>query len=98
MLSEAGEAERVKLGGAVTVSVTVVFCWMPPPLPVTVTGYVPTGVLEPTVMVMIELPEPGAGIGFGLKLTVVPDGTPEADRLIALLKPPLIVVVIVDVP
>ena len=71
---------------------------MPPPLPVTVMGYVPVGVLDPTVMVMVELPEPGAAIGFGLKLTVVPDGAPEADRLIALLKPPLIVVVIVDVP
>ena len=77
---------------------TIVFCWMPPPLPVTVMGYVPVGVLAPTTMVIVELPDPGAGIGFGLKLTVVPDGIPEADRLIALLKPPLIVVVIVDVP
>jgi len=47
---------------------------------------------------MVELPEPGAGIGLGLKLTVVPDGTPDADRLIALLKPPLMVAVIVEVP
>ena len=54
--------------------------------------------LAPTVMVMVELPEPGAGIEAGLKLTVVPDGIPEADRLIAPLKPPLIVVVMVDVP
>ena len=83
---------------AVTVSVTMVFCWMPPPLPVTVMGYVPVGVLPPTVMVMVELPEPGAGMVCGLKLTVVPEGTPEAERLIALLKPPLIVVVIVEVP
>ena len=71
---------------------------MPPPLPVTVMGYVPVGVLPPTVMVIVELPEPGAGIGLGLKLTVVPDGMPDADRLIALLKPPLIPVVIVEVP
>ena len=55
-------------------------------------------VLEPTVIVIVEVPEPGAGIGLGLKLTVVPDGMPEADRLMALLKPPLMVVVIVDVP
>ena len=61
-------------------------------------GYVPTGVLAPTVMVMVELPAPGAGIVVGLKLTVVPEGMPEADRLIALLKPPLMVAVIVDVP
>jgi len=83
---------------AVTVRVTVVVCWMPPPLPATVMGYVPGTVLLPTVMVMVELPPPGAGIGFGLKLTVVPDGIPEADNVMALLKPPLIVVVIVDVP
>ena len=56
------------------------------------------GVLAPTVMVIVELPLPGAGIGLGLKLTVVPDGIPEAERLIELLKPPLILVVIVDVP
>src|SRR5208282_2419600 len=100
MLSEAGEAEIVKFGCccAVTVSVTVVFCWIPPPLPVTVIGYVPTGVLLPTVMVIVEVPAPGAAIGLGLKLTVVPEGMPDADRLIALLKPPPIVVVIVDVP
>ena len=54
--------------------------------------------LAPTVMVIVELPEPGAGIGLGLKLTVVPDGTPEADKLMELLKPPLMAVVIVDVP
>ena len=49
-------------------------------------------------MVMVDCPEPGAGIVCGLKPTVVPVGTPEADRLIALLKPPLTVVVMVDVP
>ena len=98
MLSEAGEAEIVKFAAAVTVSVTVVLCWIPPPLPVTVMGYVPVGVLPPTVMVAVELPEPGAGIGSGLKLTVVPEGTPEADNAIALLKPPLMVVVMVEFP
>ena len=54
--------------------------------------------LAPTVMVMVELPAPGAGIVLGLKLTVVPVGTPVADRLIELLNPPLTVVVIVEVP
>ena len=43
-------------------------------------------------MVMVELPEPGAGMVCGLKVTVVPEGMPEADRLMALLKPPLIAV------
>src|SRR5271157_5868127 len=100
MLTEAGEAEIVKLGcaPAVTVSVTVVFCCTPPPLPVTVIGYVPVGVLLPTVIVIVELPAPGAGIVLGLKLTVVPDGAPEADSAIALLKPPLIAVVIGGAP
>ena len=54
--------------------------------------------LDPTVMVMVELPDPGAGMVLGLKLTEVPEGTPAADRLIALLKPPLMVVVMVEVP
>ncbi len=54
--------------------------------------------LAPTVMVMVELPEPGAGIVCGLKLTVVPVGTPVADKVIELLKPPLTLVVMVDIP
>ena len=54
--------------------------------------------LAPTVMVMVEFPEPGAGIGLGLKLTVEPDGTPEADSVMAPLKPLLPVVVMVEVP
>lgn len=58
----------------------------------------PVAVPAPTVIVMAEVPEPGAGIVVGLKVTVVPDGTPEADKLMELLKPPLTVVVIVDVP
>lgn len=53
---------------------------------------------EPTVIVITEVPEPGAGMLAGLKLIVVPDGAPEADRLIALLKPLLTVVVSVEAP
>src|SRR5271157_944206 len=49
-------------------------------------------------MVIVELPDPGTGIGLGLKLTVVPEGIPDADRLIALSNPPLTSVVIVEVP
>jgi hypothetical protein len=56
------------------------------------------GVLEPTVIVMVERPEPGAGMEAGRKRTVVPVGMPLADSAIALLKPPLIVVVMVEVP
>ena len=70
---------------------------MPPPLPVTVIGYVPTAVLVPTVTVIVEFTAPGATIVLGLKLTVVPAGIPAADRPIALLNPPLIVLLIVHV-
>jgi len=56
------------------------------------------GVLDPTVIVMVETPLPGAGIDSGLKLTVVPDGAPEADRLMELLNPPLEVAMMVEVP
>ena len=50
------------------------------------------GVFDPTVTVIVELPSPGAGIVPGLKDTVVPEGTPDADKLIEPLKPPPIVV------
>jgi hypothetical protein len=59
---------------------------------------VPVAVLDPTVIVIVELPAPGAAIELGLKLTVVPLGAPVADRLMTLLNPPLTVVVIVEVP
>jgi hypothetical protein len=40
IVSDAGAAEMVKFGWPpmVTVSVTVVVCWMPPPVPATVMG------------------------------------------------------------
>lgn len=86
------------MGEAVTASVTVAVFWIPPPFAVTVMGYVPVDVLDPTEIVMVEVPDPGAAMVLGLKLTVVPDGAPEAERLIELLNPPLTVVEIVDVP
>jgi hypothetical protein len=52
----------------------------------------------PDVIVIVEVPAPGAGMVLGLKLTVVPDGIPVAERAIALLNPPLIAVVMVDDP
>ena len=56
------------------------------------------GVLAPMLRVIVEVPEPGAGIVLGLKLAVVPDGIPAAVSAIELLKPLVIAVVIVDVP
>ena len=58
----------------------------------------PTGVLAPTLIVIVELPDPGAGMLAGVKLTVVPDGAPEAERLIELSNPDWMVLVVVDVP
>jgi hypothetical protein len=94
--TEPGDAERLKFG-AVTVSETVVN-GVAPLFPVTVMVYVPAGTVDATAMVMVEDPAPGAGIGLVLKLTVTPVGWPEADKVMAELKPPLTVVVIVDCP
>jgi len=80
------------------VTVTVVVCVSPPPFPVTVMVWLPRVASEPTLTVMVELPEPGAAMGLGLKLTVRPLAPPEDDKLIAELKPPEIAVVIVEVP
>ena len=54
--------------------------------------------LAPTVMVMVELPAPGAGITIGLKVTVVPGGAPADMKTIAPLKPLLMVDVMIDRP
>lgn len=58
----------------------------------------PVTTVEATAMVMMEVPEPGAAIELGLKVTVTPVGWPVADNAIAELKPPEIVVVMVEVP
>ena len=58
----------------------------------------PGAVFAPTLIVIVDDPFPGAAIGLGLKLTVVPFGTPLADKVIALLKSPLIDVLMVEVP
>ena len=49
-------------------------------------------------MVMVELPEPGAAIGFGANVTVTPAGAPLELSVTALLNPPTTAVVIFDVP
>jgi hypothetical protein len=41
-----------------------------------------------TEMFIWVLPEPGAAIKAGLKLTVAPEGWPDAVKVIAELKPP----------
>lgn len=50
------------------------------------------------VTLIVELPEPGAGIEDGENVTVKPPPCPEADRPIAELNTPETVVAMVDVP
>ena len=59
---------------ACTVRLKVMDWRVPPPAPVMVIGYVPAAVVPATLINIVELPLPGAGIGFGLKLTVAPAG------------------------
>ena len=84
--------------GAVTVKVTVVVGESPPPVAVTVIGYVPVGVFAPTATVIVEVPAPGAAIVLGLNVTVVPLGAPVEVKATELLKAPPIAVVIAEVP
>ena len=99
MLWLEGDALMVKSGFTpVTVRFTVVLCCTPPPLPVTVMGYVPGVVVLPTLMVIAEVSEPGAGMVAGLNATVVPVGTPEEVSAMALLNPFSAEVVIVEPP
>ena len=73
-------------------------CVTLPPIAVTVTFVVPATALLLTANVRVELPLPGAAIEVGLKLAVIPAGSPEIDSVIAELKPPLLVVEIVALP
>ena len=54
--------------------------------------------VEATVMVIVDDPDPGAAIDVGLKPTVTPAGWPEADNPTAASNPPETAEVIVDVP
>jgi len=67
-------------------------------LPVMVIVRAPVRERLPTLTVIVDVPEPGAAIELGLKVTVLPLPCPVADNVIAELKPPEIFVVIVDVP
>ena len=58
----------------------------------------PGAVDDASVNVAVEVPDPGAAIDDGLKLTDTPDGCPDADNATAELKPLLPVEVMVDVP
>lgn len=94
-VTETGDAVTVKPVLA-TVRLTVAVCVNPPPVPVTVIGYVPPAGLLPAVNVRVEDPDPGAGMAAGLKPAVTPEGRPPADNEIAELKVPDIADVMVD--
>ena len=94
---EVGDALMAKLGVAlVTFRVTDAVLVVPPAAPVTVILYVPTTVVEDTLIVITEVPAPV--IEAGLKTTETPVGWPVAEREIAELKPPVTALVIVEVP
>jgi hypothetical protein len=59
---------------------------------------VPVAVVDATATVILEVPEPGDGIGVGVKPTVTPVGCPVADKATAELNPPEMPTVIVDEP
>jgi hypothetical protein len=78
-VSVLGVAVSVKLAGggvASTASVTLVVCFRLPLVPVMVSGYVPTEVVELVVTVRVVLPVPVTVAGE--KLAVAPAGSPLA--------------------
>ena len=83
MLRLLGEDERLKSGGALTVSATVVVWLRLPEVPVMVTVEVPVAavLLAVSVKALVDV------AGFGLKEAVTPLGRPEADKLTLPVKP-----------
>lgn len=77
---------------------TVVVCVTPSPVAVIVIVWFPINAFLLTLTVMIELPEPGAAMELGLKVTVCRPPSPVADKEIGESKPPDTKVVIVEVP
>ena len=71
--------------GAVTVKVYIQSWVFPPPVPVMVIEYVPTGVVEAVEIVSVEVK---VGVpDDGVNVAVAPDGRPDADKLTVSLKP-----------
>ena len=77
---------------------TVVVCVTPSPLAVMVILWVPTKAFLLTFTVIVELPDPGATMELGLKVTVCSPPSPVADKEMAESKPPDTRVVIVEIP
>jgi hypothetical protein len=60
--------------------------------------WTPTVARVPTVIVIVDDPEPGAAMGLGLNVTLCWFPSPEADKVTAEPKPFSAAVVIVEVP
>lgn len=71
---------------------------MPAPLPVTVMTWAPIAAPLPTLIVIVEVPEPGAAMEVGLNVTLCAPPCPVADKVIAESKLPSAAVVMVTVP
>ena len=80
------------------VRVTVVVRVLPPPVPLMAMLRVPVLAREVVVTFIVDVPDPGAAMDVGVKLTVTPDGWPVADKAMAELNPPEMAVVILEVP
>src|SRR5580704_19397459 len=66
---------------------------MPPPVPLTVMTWAPSGAFLGILTVITDAPEPGAGMGFGLKVAMAPP-----DKVTAESKPPSTFTVILENP
>lgn len=77
---------------------TVVVWVIPPPFAVMVMVRLPVRAVRPTLTVIVDVPDPGAAIEAGLKLTLFALPWPDADNVIAELNPPEIEVLTVTVP
>ena len=80
------------------VRVRVAVAVLPPPVAVILIGKVVRLADLDAVTNMETVPDPGAAMGLGEKLTVTPDSIPDAVKEIGALKPPDTVVVTVAVP
>jgi hypothetical protein len=97
MLRAAGEAESVKLGGAVIVSAIVVVLFNVPEEPVTVRSDVPVAAEALAVSVTVL----AAVVLAGLNIAVTPLGRPDIARLTLPLNPfcgPIVIVLLPLVP
>ncbi len=71
---------------------------LPPPVAVILIGKVVRVAELAAVTVILTVPEPGAAMGLGEKLTVTPVSIPEAVKEMGALKPPETAVVTVAMP